>query len=85
MPMQSGYAVIIKGFVSVADRSDLDSHAKAPSRRCSRRRSWQRMDQLFELMTIENIDVRPRTRHAPEPKADNGVFDGERGPEGPTG
>ena len=36
------------------------------------------MDQLFELMSIEHIDVRPRTRRAPAPKADNG-------PEGPRG
>ena len=28
MPMQTGYAVTIKGFVTV-DPSDLDSHAKA--------------------------------------------------------
>ena len=28
MPMQTGYAVTIKGFVTV-DQSDLDAHAKA--------------------------------------------------------
>ena len=74
MPMQTGYAVTIKGFVSIADPSDLDTHAKALA--AVQAAKDRNVAPLFELMAIEHIDVRPKTRHAPEPKADNG-------PEGP--
>ena len=74
MPMQTGYAVTIKGFVSVVDPSDLDAHARAIA--AVQAAKDRNVAPLFELMALEHIDVRPKTRHAPEPKADNG-------PEGP--
>ena len=67
MPMQTGYAVTIKGFVRV-DPSDLDAHARAIA--AVQAAKDRNVAPLFELMALEHIDVRPRTRHAPEPKAD---------------
>ena len=64
MPMQTGYAVTIKGFLSV-DQSDLDSHAKALA--ALRAAKEGNMDQLLDLMALDHIDVRPRTRRAPVP------------------
>ena len=64
MTMQTGYAVTIKGFVSV-DRNDLDAHAKALAAMQVAREG--NMAPLFELMAFERIDVRPRTRRAPAP------------------
>ncbi len=80
MPMQTGYAVTIKGFVRV-DPSDLDAHARAIA--AVQAAKDRNVAPLFELMALEHIDVRPKTRHAPEPKADIGGFASERGPEGP--
>lgn len=68
MPMQSGYAITIKAFIP-ADPKDLDAQAKAIA--AAQAAKTGDLAPALELMTVDEIDVRPRTRRV-EAQSDGG-------------